>query len=114
MPSGDLVPFLTPLGLAHYAKTFEEEEIHSTDLLKSMGEEMFRESMEELEMKAADVEKLCKALFGGDSGADDEGGWTARELGTCWKHGGRTRKALFPQGIWLYVCLRALICKRYI
>ena len=39
MPSGDLVPFLTPLGLAHYAKTFEEEEIHSTDLLKSMGED---------------------------------------------------------------------------
>ena len=67
MVAGDLLSFLTKLGLAGYAQTFEDEEIHEVALLESMGEEMLRESMVELEMKATDVDTLAKALFGGAS-----------------------------------------------
>ena len=80
--SGDLRAFLAPLGLEPYLATFEEEEIHTVALLKSMGKDMFVESMDELEMAAADVEKLSSALFGASSASaaqeasaaeDDEG-----------------------------------------
>ena len=58
-----LRPFLTPLGLDTYLKIFEDEEITDVALLRSMGPEMLRESMEELSMAPEHINVLEKALF---------------------------------------------------
>ena len=44
----ELEQFLQPLGLVRYLSTFRDEEINDVALLRSMGEEMLRESMEEV------------------------------------------------------------------
>ena len=67
----DLKAFLDAQGLGQYLQTFCDEEITDVALLKSMGDEMLRESMEELGMEAAHVEKLSSALFGGDKDGDE-------------------------------------------
>ena len=86
--SDPLAAFLKPLGLIDYLQTFKDEEIHDVSLLKSMGEEMLRESMEELGMSTPHIDKLAKAVFGamfewavdfinvqlcGDAGAEKDG-----------------------------------------
>ena len=58
-----LRPFLTPLGLDTYLKIFEDEEITDVALLRSMGPEMLRESMEELSRAPEHINVLEKALF---------------------------------------------------
>ena len=69
-----LAAFLKPLGLGSYLDTFREEEINDVALLKSMGEDMLRESMEEIGMTSEHVETLAKAVFGGGAPAakDDD------------------------------------------
>ena len=67
-----LQSFLDSLGLAQYLQTFHDEEITDVDLLKSMGDEMLRESMDELGMESAHVDKLSRALFGGEE-SEEEG-----------------------------------------
>ena len=70
--SDPLAAFLKPLGLIDYLQTFKDEEINDVSLLKSMGEEMLRESMEELGMSTPHIDKLAKAVFGGGKAADDD------------------------------------------
>ena len=64
----EVLAFLRPLGLERYHSMFEDEAITEVDLLRSMGEAMLRESMEELGMQAAHTEKLARALFPSGSG----------------------------------------------
>ena len=63
--SESIAGLLSRLKLEEYAKTFAEEELTDVALLHSMGDEMLRDSMSELGMEAAHVEKLAKDLFGG-------------------------------------------------
>lgn len=71
--ANDLERLLSSLSLESYLPTFKEEEINDVALLKSMGEEMLRESMDELGMTEPHTEKLAKALFGGGAAAADDG-----------------------------------------
>ena len=66
----DVETFLKSIGLGKYAATFADEEITEVALLRSMGEDMLRESMEELGMELPHVNTLTKALFGGSGGAE--------------------------------------------
>ena len=67
----DIRDFLRPLGLERHCELLEDEAITEVSLLRSMGDEVLRESMQELGMEAADVDVLATALFGGGSDDDD-------------------------------------------
>ena len=75
----ELATVLSNLGLSSYLAIFKDEEINDVALLKSMGPEMLRESMAELEMQAAHVDKLAAALFGAPATQDDDEGLALEE-----------------------------------
>ena len=60
----DLALFLRHLSIEHHADVFRDEEIHSTKLLASMGPDMLRNNLKELNIPQNDVEKIATRLFG--------------------------------------------------